>query len=96
MSPKKQVQLSSLCLVLMIFVMFAYIMLVFYVPKLLAAYAQTGAPLSPFLRLVITIGRIVNNVELLFVPAMLLAFVGSIIWLIQSSKQLKISNNSSN
>ena len=93
MSPKQQVQLSSLCLIMMILIMFAYAMLVFYVPQLLASYNQTGAPLSPFLRFVVTIGRIVNDIELLFVPAMLLAFVASIFWLIKSSRDLSKSSN---
>ena len=88
MSPKKQLQLSSLCLAVMILIIFAYILLIFYVPKVLHAYSSTGEPLSPFLRLVVNIGKIVNNVELLFVPAMLLGFVASIFWRIKSSRDL--------
>ena len=93
MSPKQQVQLSSLCLIMMILIIFVYAMLVFYVPQLLASYSQTGAPLSPFLRFVVAIGRIVNDVELIFVPAMLLAFVASIFWIIKSSRDLSKSSN---
>ncbi|MBN2588470.1 MAG: hypothetical protein JXA96_01305 [Sedimentisphaerales bacterium] len=93
MSPKKKVQLSSLCLAAMILIMFGYALLVFYVPVILVSYLTTGAALTPFLRFVVAIGRIINNIELLFVPAMLLAFVGSIIWRVQSSRQLHNSSN---
>ncbi len=93
MSPKKQVQLSSLCLAVMILIIFGYGLLIFYVPILLESYLTAGVALSPFLRFVVAIGRIINSVELLFVPTMLLAFVGSIIWRIQSSRKISHSSD---
>ncbi|MBN1974209.1 MAG: hypothetical protein JW787_11255 [Sedimentisphaerales bacterium] len=93
MSPKKQVQISSLCLVAMMLLVFAYGLLVFYVPKLLATYARAGEELSPFLKIVLKIGHVTEKAELLIVPAIFLVFIASLIWRIQSSRELHNSSN---
>jgi type II secretory pathway component PulF len=88
MSPQKQVNVSSICLAVMILLIFAYGLLIFYVPVLLETYDRTGESLSPFLRIVIIIGHVINKAELLIVPAIFLALIASLIWRIQSSIKL--------
>ena len=99
MSPKKHVQLSSLCLLIMILLIFAYGLLFFYFPKILSNYAETGQALSPVLRFVLEICYLINKAEIVLIPALILGFLFAVIWRIQSSIKYHKHNaliNSSN
>ena len=93
MSPKKQVQLSSLCLGVMILLIFIYGVVIFYLPNLLGYYAETGQALSPMLRFVLEICYLINEAEIVLIPALILGFVFALIWRIQSSIKYRKDNN---
>jgi type II secretory pathway component PulF len=69
----------------MILLIFIYGVVLFYLPNLLAYYAETGEALSPVLRFVLDICYLVHKAEIVVIPALILGFFFAVIWRIQSS-----------
>jgi len=91
-SPKKQIQLSSLCLVGMLLIIFAYGLLFFYFPHILSYFVETGQELPIILKCVVMIGRILEKIQIVLIPALILGFLFVVIWRIQSSIKYRKHN----
>jgi type II secretory pathway component PulF len=92
MSPKKQVQLSSLCLAGMFIVIFAYGLLVFYIPRILSYYSETGEVLPAVFRYILTIVDLLEKFEIVIVPLLIFGFFFAVVWRIQSSIKCRKHN----
>ena len=92
MSPKKQVQLSSLCLSGIILIIFAYGLVLFYLPLYLESKTDTGEPLNFFIRFVLQVRSLTKIADILMIPMLIFGFFFVVIWRIQSSIKYRKSN----
>ena len=92
MSPKKQVQISSICFKAVILLIFAYGLMIFWFPLFLESKAETGAALSPMLKFMVNIHHLINKAEILVILTLLLGFIFALIWRIQSSMKYRNVN----
>ena len=92
MSPKKQVQLSSLRLAGIILIIFAYGLVLFYLPLYLESKTDTGEPLNFFIRFVLQVRSLTKIADILMIPALIFGFFFAVIWWIQSSVKYRKGN----
>lgn len=87
MSPKSQIQISSLCLAAMIIAVFAYGIMVFYIPNLLGSSAETGQDLPAMLKFARYISALIGADKNFFfiAPVLILGFVFALAWRIYIS-----------
>lgn len=89
MSYKNQTRLPGLLFVLILLIFTAYVMLIFVVPHFLAFYSETGKPLPPALRVALTIAHILQRVQILIIPLLVIAFIAALAWLTYSLVKLR-------
>jgi hypothetical protein len=87
MSPKSQIRISSLCLAAMIIIVFAYGIIIFYIPALFGSYAETGQELPFMLKFARYISMLIGGDKnfLFIAPVLILGFVSALAWRIHSS-----------
>ena len=92
---KSQIRKSSFYLVMMMFAITAYIFLVFFFPKFLDYYVETGQELSSIQKILLDL----VSAKYIIAPFLFLGFISAFIWFIHSSihaRDIHIPNNNSN
>jgi len=80
MRTKTESTLATLTVGLLVLVWFGVFLLVWYVPRLSAMWAETGAELSASQRLLVTLGGVVSRGFLAIGPLLLAATGAAVLW----------------
>lgn len=89
MTAKHERMLAGLAMGTVILAWFAVIMSLYYVPRLVALWAELGQPLSPAQRLLIGLSGLTEHGFGVLAPALLLATVAALAWRIRAVRRAR-------